>query len=62
MSAGYGLSKSRYRTGLSCHKALWLAVHERGAGRPGQRGSSAIRQFPGLKACGVRQFPRGGVK
>jgi len=29
MSAGYGLSKSRYQTGRNCRKALWLAVHER---------------------------------
>ena len=41
MSAGYGLSKSRYRTGLSCHKALWLAVHEQELADPVSEGQRA---------------------
>ena len=47
MSAGYGLSKSRYRTGLSCHKALWVAVHERELADPVSEGRRRSGNSPG---------------
>ena len=41
MSARYGLSKSRYQTGLNCRKALWLAVHEPDVADPVSEGQQA---------------------
>jgi hypothetical protein len=41
MSAGYGLSKSRYQTGLNCRKALWLAALERELADPVSEGQRA---------------------
>ena len=61
MSARDWLSKSRYQTGLTCRKALWLAVYERHLADPITEGQQA--RFEGGQRIGALardRFP-GGV-
>lgn len=60
MSARYWLSKSRYQTGLTCRKALWLAVYERHLADPITEGQQA--RFEGghrIGALARDRFPDG---
>ena len=61
MSAGYGLSKSRYQTGLNCRKALWLAVHEPDVADPVSEGQQARFEAGNLVGELARDRFRGGV-
>ena len=61
MSTCHWLSKSRYQTGLSCRKALWLAVREPDVADPMSAGQQA--RFDAGNAVGelARERFAGGI-